>query len=48
MKKIIIIVALAVAIAGLMFATPLLGREARTNTTYYGTAYASGGGGGGF
>jgi hypothetical protein len=48
MKKILIVIGLAVAVAGLIFATPLLGREARTNTTYYGTAYAGGGGGGGF
>lgn len=47
MKKILIIVGLAIAIAGLFFASPIMGREARTNHTYYGSAYASGGGGGG-
>ncbi len=47
MKKILIILGLAIAIAGLFFASPIMGREARTNHTYYGSAYAGGGGGGG-
>jgi hypothetical protein len=47
MKKIIIIIGLTIAIAGLFFATPIMGREARSNHTYYGSAYAGGSGGGG-
>lgn len=48
MKKIIIIIGLSLAIAGLLFTTPILGKDARTNHTYYGAAYAGGSGGGGF
>jgi len=47
MKKILIIVTLTLALAGLLFVVPILGNVQKAEVQYYGTAYAGEGGGGG-
>ncbi len=47
MKKILIVVTLTLALAGLLFAVPILGNVHKSNVEYFGTAYAGEGGGGG-
>ena len=48
MKKLFIIIAIVLALAAIMFVSPITGKEGKTQPTYYGTAYAGEGGGGGF
>ena len=48
MKKLLIVIAIVVALAAVLFASPILGREAKNEGTYHGSAYAGEGGGGGF
>jgi hypothetical protein len=48
MKKLFIIIAIVLALAAILFVSPITGKEGRNETTYYGSAYAGEGGGGGF
>ncbi len=48
MKKILIVVTLTLALAGLLFVAPILGNVQKADVQYFGTAYAGEGGGGGF
>jgi|WetSurSiteA1Bulk_404760.scaffolds.fasta_scaffold119324_1 hypothetical protein len=48
MKKLLIVIAIVVALAAILFASPILGREGKHEATFYGSAYAGEGGGGGF
>lgn len=45
MKKLLIVITIVVALAGLFFVSPILGKEKKTEPAYYGSAYAGGGGG---
>lgn len=47
MKKILIILTLTLALAGLFFVAPILGNVQKADVQYFGTAYAGEGGGGG-
>jgi hypothetical protein len=47
MKKILIILTLTLALAGLLFVAPILGNVQKSDVQYFGTAYAGEGGGGG-
>ncbi len=46
MKKILVVITIILALVGLLFASPILGKEGKSDPVYYGAAYASGGGGG--
>jgi uncharacterized protein YxeA len=46
MKKVLIIITIVLVIVGALFATPLLGRTEKSDSVFYGTAYADEGGGG--
>lgn len=46
MKKFLIVITIIMALVGLLFASPILGKEGKSESVYYGAAYASGGGGG--
>jgi hypothetical protein len=48
MKKLFIIIAIALALAAILFVSPITGKEGKNETMYYGSAYAGEGGGGGF
>jgi hypothetical protein len=48
MKKLFIIIAIVLALAAVLFVAPITGRESKNETTYFGSAYAGEGGGGGF
>jgi hypothetical protein len=48
MKKLFIILAIVLALAAVLFVSPITGKEGKSGTTYYGSAYAGEGGGGGF
>jgi hypothetical protein len=45
MKKLLIIVSIFVALAGLFFVSPILGKEGKKDAVYYGSAFGWGGGG---
>lgn len=45
MKKLLIVITIIVALAGLFFVSPILGKEKKTEPNYYGSAYAGGGSG---
>jgi hypothetical protein len=46
MKKIFLVITIALVVVGALFATPLLGRTEKSDSVYHGTAYADEGGGG--
>jgi hypothetical protein len=46
MKKIFIVITIVLILVGALFASPLLGRTEKSDSVYYGTAYAGEGGGG--
>jgi hypothetical protein len=48
MKKLFIIIAIVLALAAVLFVSPITGKESKNETSYYGSAYAGEGGGGGF
>jgi hypothetical protein len=48
MKKLFVVIAIAVVIAAALFASPILGKEGKETAHFVGTAYATEGGGGGF
>jgi hypothetical protein len=48
MKKLFIIISIILALAAIVFVSPIMGKEGKTQSSYYGTAYAGEGGGGGF
>jgi len=45
MKKFLVIVGIVLAIAAMLFVTPILGKAPKDDSDYYGTAVASEGGG---
>ena len=45
MKKLLIIITIFVALAGLFLVSPILGKEGKKEPIHYGSAYAWGGGG---
>ena len=45
MKKILVVITIILALVGLLFASPILGKEDKSGSVFYGTAYAGGGGG---
>ncbi len=47
MKKFLLVLGALLIIVGIIFATPLLGRDKSAEDAYYGSAYAGEGGGGG-
>ncbi len=46
MKKFLVVITIIMALVGLLFASPILGKDGKSESVYYGSAYASGGGGG--
>ncbi len=48
MKKLLLVITVILVLAGLFFASPIMGRDKNGENTYYGSAYAGEGGGGGF
>ena len=46
MKKVFIIISIVFILVGALFASPLLGRTEKSDSTYHGAAYADEGGGG--
>jgi len=48
MKKFLIVITIVLALAGLLFASPILGNIEKGEANFFGTAYAGEGGGGGF
>ncbi|KPJ89823.1 MAG: hypothetical protein AMS17_00450 [Spirochaetes bacterium DG_61] len=45
MKKLLVIITIFVALAGLFFVSPILGKEGKKEPVHYGSAYGWGGGG---
>jgi hypothetical protein len=48
MKKLFIIIAIVLTLAAILFVSPINGKEGKNESSYYGSAYAGEGGGGGF
>ncbi len=46
MKKILVVITIILALVGLFFVSPILGKEGKNRPVFYGTAYAGGNGGG--
>jgi len=47
MKKLIVIIAIVLALGALIFVSPIMGKSSKSEPVYFGTAYAGEGGGGG-
>ncbi len=46
MKKILVVIAIVLALTAALFASPILGKEDKADSVFYGTALAGEGGGG--
>jgi hypothetical protein len=45
MKKLLVIITVFIALAGLFLVSPILGKEGKKEAVHYGSAYGWGGGG---
>lgn len=41
MRKLLIVITFIIALAAVLFASPILGRDQKGESTFYGTVYAS-------